>query len=353
MNTNSNNQHHRRIINHKVLRQGTGIIALLLPVLVDFLSDHSDRLSSVSISYWTDSGDIFVGSLVAVGFFLAAYNGTGYCNRDAEYVLSKIAGVSALIVAFVPTGCFKAPCDVPSWVESITFGHNVIVHNTAAIILFICLYLLINYFARRAKSKGKDFRSDLYWLISLGMLVGMPVTYFIGLQVDWYYPIYGVEVVGLVLFGIGWIIAGTYKSEQPIQVPDGTDYDEIEVQARNKNNPTGIILSAGEVYIFKSEGCWKDAFIWCGPTGWGPHWKWWTKKNRVKDQAIFTVCGNIGGDDKFGFGIGKELEWTVPDSINQLPPEKRKLYVFANDWENKYENNKGSLMVTIYKKKEN
>ncbi|NNE26017.1 MAG: hypothetical protein HKN09_04180 [Saprospiraceae bacterium] len=348
-------QENRRIINHKVLRQGTGVIALLMPLLVEFLSDQDERLSSISISYWTDSGDIFVGSLVAVGFFLAAYNGTGACDKDTEYWISKFAGIFALIVAFIPTGCgIDHICDIPAWVNKLTHGHLQFIHNLAAILLFVCLYMLINFFARRAKSKGEDLRSDIYWLISLCMLIGMPVVYYIGLNVDWYNPIYGVEFVGLMLFGSGWILAGSYKSNPNPEPPDNIEWvKEIEVHAKEKHNPTDISVSAVDVYYFEATGCWKDLFLGCGPTGWGPHWKWWTNFNRVRNQPIFMLCGNIGQDDTYAFGIGKQIEWEVPKEIDNINSGDRKLYLFANDWSSKYGNNSESVLVKIYKKKAN
>ena len=347
-----------RIINHKVLRQGTGFIAFCLPFVVWWLSNEA-KLSSISYSYWTDSRDIFVGSLVAVAFFLAAYNGTGECRKDTEYWLSKLAGFFALIVALVPTSCCKAnqlncSCDVPAWVDTITGGNNLVIHNIAAVLLFVCLYMIINFFTRRAKAKGKDGRSNFYWFVSLLMLIGMPVLYYIGETNNWYDSLFWVELFGLVLFGIGWFVAGTYKSD-PSEKPKEDEIDwisnPIQVESKEYNNATHIQVAAGEEYYFEATGCWKDASLWCGPTGWGPHWKWWTKKNRVKDQAIFTLCGNVGEDDKYGFGIGKSFTWVVPDSINELDLSERKLYLFANDWPNKYGNNSESITVTICKKK--
>ena len=89
-----------RVINYKTMRVIVGLIALLMPPAVVLLSGQEDltSMSSISISYWTDSRDIFVGSLFAVGFFLAAYNGTGKYERSEKWI-SRVACFFAVIVA--------------------------------------------------------------------------------------------------------------------------------------------------------------------------------------------------------------------------------------------------------------
>ena len=58
------------------------------------------------------------------------------------------------------------------------------------------------------------------------------------------------------------------------------------------------------------------------------------------------------------FPIGDENKWTVSEKVNGLEKKDRLLYLFANDFENKYENNKeldpkqrGPLRVTIHRLK--
>lgn len=219
-------QYNSRIVNHKFLRRAIGIIALNLWWVVQWLKGVDDELTSISVSYWTESGDIFVGSLVAISFFLSAYNGTSDSGRDMEFWLSKFAGFFALLVGLFPAGCaFEfckkiGGCDqniacfgIPSWVDTLSFGYSPNIHNISAVLLFVCLYLLIFFFARRAKSKGKLIRSRFYLGVSICMVIGMPVLYFVGWYQEWTDIIYWVEVMGLILFGIGWLVAGSYKTE--------------------------------------------------------------------------------------------------------------------------------------------
>lgn len=204
----------QRQINYKTMRQVVGAIALLLAPTVYLLSGTETYLTSISAAYWTESRDVFVGSMVAVAFFLFAYNGSG-SGQDAEYYVSKTASLLALCVALFPTRCVA--CDLPaSWTTKLTqwFGiapHDL--HNGAAMLLFVCLIILMWFFSCRAKAKGKLFRTRLYQTICTLMLVGTLVIWLIGKHLDWAHTVLAVEVWGLTWFGIGWLIAGSYKNE--------------------------------------------------------------------------------------------------------------------------------------------
>lgn len=74
-----------RQINHKTMRVIVGAIAVLLAPTVYLLAGSEEALSSISISYWTDAHDIFVGSLVVVGFFLSATTEPG-ANETGNFI---------------------------------------------------------------------------------------------------------------------------------------------------------------------------------------------------------------------------------------------------------------------------
>jgi len=344
------------------MRRGTGLIAILMPWVVVFLSGRPfAELSSISISYWTDSRDIFVGCLIAVAFFLAAYNGTGACRRDTEFWLGKAAGFFALIVALFPTTCTLHDCiDTPNWIMYVSFNHPQRLHYTAAILLFVSLILLVSFFSLRAKNKGVLSRSRIYFGLSLGMLFGMPIVYGIGESTHLYESTFWVECVGLTLFGAGWLIAGWYPTEPEIRAPKGaTLVDELEVDPRIVDNPTKVVVEGGEKYLFEAEGCWKDWRLECGPNGWGPDWNPLSSKNRIKWKPLFLLCGNVGkswNDEDRTFCIGGRFVWEVPEEFSGLDSEERKVYLFANDWETRYGNNYalkpeegGPLKVSIYR----
>jgi hypothetical protein len=214
----------RRQINHKVMRVIIGAIALLLSPIVWLLSGSENELTSISISYWTDSHDIFVGSLIVVGFFLSAYNGAGE-KRDWEYYISKVAWVFAICVAIFPTVGFS-DVDVPAeWVQAVSGLIGLApetIHSGAAALLFICLIALMWFFSDRAMKKGKPKRAIFYRTVSVLMGSGIVGLLVIGNVLKLNDTIFWVEVWGLTLFGIGWLVAGSYRTDSDAGGVKGT-----------------------------------------------------------------------------------------------------------------------------------
>ena len=167
--------------------------------------------------------------------------------------------------------------------------------------------------------------------------------------------------MGLWLFAAGWFLAGTYSSKPEEGVPDGAnELATIEVDPLNHDNSTNIQIEVGVKYYFRANGCWKDWFLECGPNGWGPDWNPLAFWNRMKWKPLFMLCGNVGKseDENLNFCIGYNNTWSVPDVAkeNLKELENGELYLFANDWESRYWNNKklgkkegGPLKVTIYR----
>lgn len=191
------------------------------------------------------------------------------------------------------------------------------------------------------------------------MLFGIPSVYVIGWLTKLYQPLFGAELVGLTLFGIGWLKAGWYKEEIKEDPKGAIFVGTVIVNPKDTNNPTGIVIEAGVNYFFKAKGCWKDSFLECGPYGWGPNWNPLNYNNRIKWKPLFLLCGNIGrswNDKDRTFCIGERNIWRLPEKLNGLELEDRKLYLFANDWETRYGNNYalepdegGPLEVEIYR----
>lgn len=205
----------KREINYKTMRVVVGIIAILLAPLVHFFSGSQEELTSISISYWTDARDIFVGSLVAVGFFLFAYNGEGG-KADWEFYLSKAACLFAVCVALFPTTGYSNVNVAPAWTATLSGALGLRpthVHYCAAILLFACLIVMMWFFSYRALRKNKRSRAYFYRLVAILMALGIGALFVIGRMLGWDNTVWYVEVWGLSLFGIGWLAAGTYKTE--------------------------------------------------------------------------------------------------------------------------------------------
>lgn len=124
-----------------------------------------------------------------------------------------------------------------------------------------------------------------------------------------------------------------------------------EVFAEMKYNWSGVRLEKGGQYRFsiKENDTWDDASITCGPSGWETKDLPWYKEHVVKafeksrrlpDANWFALCGALDDeeDDLFLIGDGSQPYSATRDAD---------LYMFANDVPTRYDNNEGSLKVTI------
>lgn len=198
------------VFDYRTLRFLVGWIAFSLPFVVTIIS--TTPLRSISASYHTESQDIFVGMLFIVGSFLVAYNG----HLPREAIASKIAGVSAIIVALFPTSCYTCGSDI-----------NSAIHYAAAVLLFgILTYFCLGPFRKKIKNKGgkKGIRSKIYLVCGIIMILCMlavPVGKLV-LTSDLYNNLaitFWAEAIALNTFGVAWIVAGKY-------IPLTTDEDE-------------------------------------------------------------------------------------------------------------------------------
>jgi hypothetical protein len=111
-------------------------------------------------------------------------------------------------------------------------------------------------------------------------------------------------------------------------------------------------LKAGETYQFNisDEQQWQDANIVCDANGWSSDELPWFKEivvehleklRRVPDANWFELCGSLNDNEEY-FRIGKGGESHQYTATNDA-----ELYTFANDLISKYNNNEGSLLVTV------
>jgi len=188
------------VFDYRTLRLLMGLIALLLPFIVYFVSKDPD-LPSISFSYYTDSRDMFVGMLFIVGSFLFAYNG----HYDSQSKLSKAAAIAAILVAIFPTSCAGCPSSIVSYI-----------HFISAITLFsILAYFCFVIF--RIKTKGqpgkKGRRSKIYLtcgLIMVACMLVMLISFKLLTpeELDHSRIIFFGEGIALIAFGVAWIVSG-------------------------------------------------------------------------------------------------------------------------------------------------
>jgi len=185
----------RLVISHLTLRRLVGILGILLPIIVSIGCYASGACTgvekSISAYYDTNMRDIFVGILFVIGLFLYAYKG----HDSVDDSLGNLGCVFALIVALVPT---------PSLIHFLSAA------GLFSVFAFFCLKQFTKSGGHPTPEKLK--RNKLYiacgsiiviCLIILGINAFFPIK-----AIANYKPIFVLEFIMLVVFGLSWLVKG-------------------------------------------------------------------------------------------------------------------------------------------------
>ena len=141
---------------------------------------------------------------------------------------------------------------------------------------------------------------------------------------------------------------------QPKELAVGQSH-QCDVLAKPKYNWSGVRLieTASYTVTVEQDDTWEDASIKCGPEGWETDDLPWYKEGLVKlmeqyrrlpDANWFALVGAWGDED----GEEGNNLFLIGDSKKAfIAKQDADLYLFANDMPSKYDNNEGSLLVTI------
>ncbi|EAQ30007.1 hypothetical protein NAP1_04505 [Erythrobacter sp. NAP1] len=209
------------------LARVVGFIAFAMPVVLGFGGYALGRFRVALSEYYYEVillGDFFVGCLVAIGALLMAYR--GWTPKVAQ--LATLAGIAALLVAFVPMngwimGCEELADDGTCAVQAVRYpviGYWV--HAGAAgllfaILSFFCLFVFTKIpvddaSGQKIMSPAKMRRNAIYVtsgiLIALGA-ISIAVAGLLG--VPWWFDnnmTFWAEAMILGAFGASWLVQG-------------------------------------------------------------------------------------------------------------------------------------------------
>lgn len=195
------------IISYMTLRKVIGFLGLfLVPVMVlgSLILDHPPKIQiSVSAYYYTSMRNELEGIICGISLFLLSYH--GYSKQDS--IVSKIAGLFALGIAFFPTSETAQKGDVLS-----------ILHYLTAGVFFAALsYMSIWLFTKSDgnKTEQKKKRNRVYRVCGVIMAVsvlGIPIDGIPAIhdKIIFLKPTLIFETLALVSFGISWLTKGEF-----------------------------------------------------------------------------------------------------------------------------------------------
>lgn len=201
--------HDNALTSYITLRRLVGVFGIALPFALPigtWIRSRTTFESSISAYYYTEMRDVFVGVMCAFGVFLLAYQ-FGWIDNW----LGNVAGLAAIAVAFFPVAPDLA---ATGWV----YGAGV-VHYVAAAVFFGCLaaFAIFRFPLRRDDVPQRDRK--LVYRVCGGVIVVCLVVALAKFLVEvnrsdlpgvvGEIPLFWLESVAIVAFGVSWFTTGT------------------------------------------------------------------------------------------------------------------------------------------------
>ena len=216
------NQAHRQqgpdslLIHYLTLRKSVGLLGIFLPLVlifgVKFLTNCNILQDSISDYYYTKMGHYMTGTLCAVSLFMFSYKGYG----PKDLWAGRGASLFALGVAFFPCSNFHplSACKVLELKgNQVT---NLIHFGSAAclflILSFFCLFLFTKSSGHPTKRKKQ--RNVVYKICGIIILLSIILIFLYSVvpalhkQFEKYKPIFWLETLSLLAFGLSWLTKG-------------------------------------------------------------------------------------------------------------------------------------------------
>lgn len=214
--------HNDLVLSFLALRKAIGILGLFLPagLLVFAAFQPAGLLPSISHYYYSPMSDLFVGTMVAIGVFLWAYE--GYRPEGDELITDKRVGRAAALGAFgVAFSPIPPETDVVCTVLQCALGNRVaaLVHYGAAVLFFaalavFCLVLFVK--SAGGQSSPKRRRNGIFRVCGWTIVAALAVIVALGLlpgpemkaRINGLSLVFWSEAVAVVAFAFSWIVKG-------------------------------------------------------------------------------------------------------------------------------------------------
>ncbi|MCH8054878.1 MAG: DUF998 domain-containing protein [Deltaproteobacteria bacterium] len=199
------------VFSYLTLRKAIGLLGTSFPfvlLLGGVIFFQTEIQNSISSYYHTGMGDVFVGTLCVIGFFLLSYK--GYERAD------DIAGDWGCIFA-VGMALFPTTPDNPASGDARFIGY---IHFAFAALFFLTLiYFSLFLFTKtdqsRPPTKRKLQRNKVYKVCgyTMSLCIAIIFIYYLlpdkaVLHIEVYKPVFWLEAIAVVAFGISWLTKG-------------------------------------------------------------------------------------------------------------------------------------------------
>jgi hypothetical protein len=204
------------VFSYLELRTAVGIIGVALPLalaLGKMLLQGDGLQGSISGYYYTDMGNVFVGSLCAIGVFLMSTRGYDWRDEIAGWLASGFAIGVALFPTTPDTGA--TPRD-----QCIGYLHLALAALLFLTLAYFCLKLFTETAPDRSPTRRKLQRNIVYrvcgcTIIACIALAGVVVLPPVKPLFERFAPVFWFESIAIEAFGWAWLIKGeTFLKDQ-------------------------------------------------------------------------------------------------------------------------------------------
>ncbi|MGH9748098.1 MAG: DUF998 domain-containing protein [Candidatus Acidiferrales bacterium] len=197
------------VLSYLALRKAVGIIGVTLPFVLSIgkaLLQSSGIESSISYYYYTVMGNVFVGSLWAIGIFLLSTR--GYNRIDA--IAGRFACLFAIGVSLFPTTPSK---DAPQKAQLIGDVHLTFAALLFLTLAFFSLVLFTKTDPTQTPTPQKLQRNFVYrlagWtIVACIALIAVVKLTALGSAVANIEPVFWLESLAVFVFGVSWLTKG-------------------------------------------------------------------------------------------------------------------------------------------------
>lgn len=200
----------RLVVSYLMLRKAIGCLGMVLPFVLAIggkLIFGTGLQETISDYYYTGMGDVFVGTLFAMGVFLFSYKGYG----KKDNLAGNIAAVCVIGTALFPT----TPVDPTTVAAVVGKAHVAFATLYFSTLAYFSLVLFTKSDPTQPATRQKLQRNQVYrvcgyliiWaLIAITLLGVLPdslTAAFADLN-----PIFWLESVAVISFGVSWFVKG-------------------------------------------------------------------------------------------------------------------------------------------------
>ena len=217
----SSNNSDSLVLAYLDLRKAIGWLGTLLPFVLLFgglIIFKTGIQSSLSAYYHTGMGDVFVGTLWALGVFFYTYRGyTGGDDNDNDNLVANFAGVFAIGVALFPTDL-----GAPTTAVGIAHGVFAALFFVTLAYFSLCLFRKTDDRSRTDEEKKlKKWRNRVYTISGYTIIASIVLIGILGAikilglaseeviqAVEALNPTFWLQSIAVIAFGIAWLVKG-------------------------------------------------------------------------------------------------------------------------------------------------